>query len=478
MCDNDMDENIKQESEAREPEVLKRQYRALLQAAPDAIFVADAETGEIIEVNEAAEELRSQPREEIIGLHQSELHPDTGTDIYERLFEEHLEEEGKRRYNPDGSQIYAVDGDGREIPVEITANTIELPDGPIIYGTFQDISDRLERKRELRRFEQAVEAAGNAIFFADNTGEIYHANPALEEITGYSAEELIGETPSLLDSGEMRDGYFEDLWETVLDGDRWEEEIINQRKDGELYTALQTIAPFTVDGEIEGFVAVQTDITEEKERERRLRREKERLDEFASVVSHDLRNPLNVAQGRVELAQDECDTEHLDDAGAAIERSLELIEDLLMVARSGQEVREMESVSMAKLVDTCCSTIDTADASIVTDLETTIRADRSRLRQLFENLFHNAVEHGGEDVTVEIGPLPDGFYVEDDGTGIPEDARGDVFEYGYTESDDGSGFGLGIVEQIATAHGWDVRIGEGSENGARFEFTGVDVVTE
>ncbi|WP_239640455.1 sensor histidine kinase [Halogeometricum pallidum] len=89
-----------------------------------------------------------------------------------------------------------------------------------------------------------------------------------------------------------------------------------------------------------------------------------------------------------------------------------------------------------------------------------------------ENLFDNAVRHGGERVTVTVDRLSDGFSVEDDGPGIPAEERDDVFEYGYSTADDGTGFGLNIVAEIADAHDWDVAVSEG-DGGARFEVTGV-----
>ncbi|KPN29215.1 sensory histidine kinase AtoS [Halolamina pelagica] len=98
------------------------------------------------------------------------------------------------------------------------------------------------------------------------------------------------------------------------------------------------------------------------------------------------------------------------------------------------------------------------------------------MKQLLENLIRNAVEHGGSDVTVTIGDLVDGFYVADDGPGIPEPDRANVFEAGYSTTQDGTGFGLNIVHEIASAHGWDVRVRDADGGGARFEFTDVDVV--
>jgi len=142
-----------------------------------------------------------------------------------------------------------------------------------VRGTIQDITDRKERERELRRVNQAVEASEHAIFITDPDGTITYANPAFEELTGFTREEATGETPAILDSGEMSDAYFEEFWETILSGETWEEEVINRRKNGETYTAHQTVAPVTDDGDIEAFVAVQTDITERKQREKRLQRQ-------------------------------------------------------------------------------------------------------------------------------------------------------------------------------------------------------------
>jgi signal transduction histidine kinase len=133
---------------------------------------------------------------------------------------------------------------------------------------------------------------------------------------------------------------------------------------------------------------------------------------------------------------------------------------------------------LAAIVSICWRNIDTADATLVTDVDRAIHAEESRLKQLFENLVRNAVEHGGDDVTIIVGELPDGFYVEDDGPGIPEGERHEVFDAGYSTNDEGTGFGLNIVKQVADAHDWRVRITESSEGGARFEITGVDSTDE
>ena len=223
-------------------------------------------------------------------------------------------------------------------------------------------------------------------------------------------------------------------------------------------------------------------VSYELQRERaneRLERQNDRLQRFASIVSHDLRNPLNVAEGSIELARMDDDPDQLDRARSALDRMDALIDDLLTLARAGETIGETEAVDLATLCRECWGDLSTVDADLVDATERTIRADRTRVRQLLENLFRNAVEHGrpeGESVTVTVGDLPDGFYVADDGVGIAEADREMVFERGYSTNAEGTGYGLDIVAEIAEAHGWTVALTESDGGGARFEITGVEFV--
>jgi signal transduction histidine kinase len=134
----------------------------------------------------------------------------------------------------------------------------------------------------------------------------------------------------------------------------------------------------------------------------------------------------------------------------------------------------MEPVSVAPVVERSWDSVDADDSVIDVETESVIIADESRLAQLFENLFRNAVEHGGDDVTITVGDLPTGYYVEDDGPGIPDSERDAIFDTGYSSADGGTGLGLSIVKTIADAHGWTVSVEDGEVGGARFEFTGVE----
>ena len=212
----------------------------------------------------------------------------------------------------------------------------------------------------------------------------------------------------------------------------------------------------------------------------RLERQNERLEEFASVVSHDLRNPLNVALGRVELAYEDDDEAHLDAIEAALDRMGRIIDDVLWLAREGRDIGETAAVDLGAAVEDAWEMVvdEAGAADLVLQADDgglgAVRADPDRLGQLLENLLANAIEHGGDGVEVAVGRLDDGFYVEDDGPGVPEADRARVFEAGFSSESSGTGFGLAIVRQVAEAHGWDVRLVEGSRGGARFEFTGVE----
>ncbi len=210
-----------------------------------------------------------------------------------------------------------------------------------------------------------------------------------------------------------------------------------------------------------------------------LERQNERLQEFADVVSHDLRNPLTVATGRVSLARAACDSEHLEVVERAHDRMDELIDDLLTLARAGDVIGEPEPVALDALAEACWGQVSTREAATLeAATDATIVADRTRLRQLLENLFRNSLQHGRTDetvpLTVRVRTHEDGFSVDDDGDGIPAADRESVFEAGYSSQPDGTGFGLQIVDQVATAHGWDVHVEESPTGGAQFTVSGVE----
>jgi len=222
---------------------------------------------------------------------------------------------------------------------------------------------------------------------------------------------------------------------------------------------------------------------ERHRQEEELKRQNERLERFAGVVSHDLRNPLSIAQMYLEEVRKETDTEAVEKIDANLQRMEVMIKEVLRLAKEGKPVADTESVQIGHLARECWRTVATDEAQIEVTTESVIEGDENRLRHLFENLFRNAIEHGTEaadgdsaddtsatDLTVRVGELDRGFFVEDDGPGIPAGDRDSVFEAGFTTDRRGTGFGLNIVAEIAAAHGWTVEVTESAAGGARFEF--------
>ncbi|RKD94653.1 histidine kinase N-terminal 7TM domain-containing protein [Halopiger aswanensis] len=202
----------------------------------------------------------------------------------------------------------------------------------------------------------------------------------------------------------------------------------------------------------------------------------ERLDEFANVVSHDLRNPLNTADGYLELARSASTggDEHFDRIESAHARMKRLIDDVLTLARQGTDVTDPDPVAVADAARAAWGTAGAQEGHLEVEIDAVVRADEQRLRTVFENLFRNAREHAGEQATVTVGADEDRLFVADDGPGIDPDRCEEVFERGYSTRADGTGFGLSIVERIATAHGWTISVGESAAGGAVFTFHGVE----
>jgi PAS domain S-box-containing protein len=396
------------------------------------------------------------------------------------------------------------------------------PDGTdVLEGFITDITDRKERERELERRTDELEAKYRHLFEeapvmavvtrAEGGRPIVDdCNRRFAETLGYDRDDVVGAELASFYTPESRRKLLEGGYDRALAGEFMREGRTFVTVDGEVIeTVLHAVPRHDARDEIVGTLALYVDVGERKA----LERQKERLEEFASIVSHDLRNPLNVARSRTRLARKDCDTEHLDHVSRAHDRMASLIDDLLTLARHGEGVGELESVDLAALAEGCWADVPTADATLAVETERSIRADRSQLRQVLENLFSNSVEHGstgprsqapedsvehgstggegrsssgsqpaadealehgGADVTVTVGALDDGFYVADDGPGVPESMRETVFEAGYSTVEDGTGFGLRIVERVADAHGWSVDVTESEAGGARFEVRGVE----
>jgi signal transduction histidine kinase len=222
------------------------------------------------------------------------------------------------------------------------------------------------------------------------------------------------------------------------------------------------------------------------------------VDHVSSVVSHDLRNPLDVAKAHLQAARETGDETHFESVADAHDRMQQIIRDVLTLTRGSGAIDPSQQVSVETAATAAWKSIDADDVSLrLSTPLPTVSADPDRLQRLFENLFRNSVEHGagtdtaaaqttdqppaerstGEtsdtDVTtvITVGGSSNEFYVADDGPGIPPQNREVAFEPGYSTRSGGTGLGLAIVAQIVDAHGWDIELTASDTGGARFEIS-------
>jgi PAS domain S-box-containing protein len=356
---------------------------------------------------------------------------------------------------------------------------------------YKVLANRIENAVAQHRAEQEVEAttkwystilehSSDYVMIIDEMGDVAYVSPAIERVLGYRPDDIVGDNSFDFVHPDDAEAAARTMAEVIEDPKTESTAEFRARHADGSWRWLETRGRNLLDDPIiEGVMVNVRDITERKEREQTLERQKDRLQDLSSFISHDVQNRLTVVDGRLELAREEVESEHLDVAATEVDRIDEMIEGIMELARGGADDAERESVELASVAEDCWRTVTPEDADLVAESNATLDANDERFRSLLENLFLNAVEHNDEDVTIRTGPLEsdDGFYVEDDGEGIPEDEREQVFESGYTTSDAGTGFGLAIVKEVAETHGWSITVTESDDGGARFEFTGVESVS-
>ncbi|MFB6189782.1 MAG: PAS domain S-box protein [Halapricum sp.] len=340
-------------------------------------------------------------------------------------------------------------------------------------GLAIDVTDQKQREEELAATTQllstVVQTSPAAILVHDADGTVQFWNTAATELFGWTAEEAIRQPRPPFVTADTRPE-FESLVDSVIEnGTLGPREIRRQTRDGEWLDLQLSAAALSEDGEPERIVAFLTNVTDLKERERRLKRQNDRLEQFTRVLAHDLRNPVQVVRGQLERG-DALDPLSIE---RAIDRIQAIVEDVLAVARSDPLVTDTSALPLTTVARDVWQQFDAPNASLSIESTCTFEGNRARVYRLLDHLFENAVQHGGPSVTITVGSLDDGFYVEDDGPGIDEGEQERVFEPGYSTEPHATGFGLNIVREITEAHGWQIDLA-GTDGGARFEVRGVD----
>jgi PAS domain S-box-containing protein len=485
----------------------RKRFSALFENFPEPTFTYEFVDGEpvIRAINDAFEETFGYTEEEACGSHVDELivPPEKEREaerIDSRVQEgEYVDEIVRRRTSEDDRYF-----NFRNIQVPFESGV----DG---FAVYLDVTDKFERERKVEELQDAtrdlmtarteddiaeiaVETAIDvldlplsSVFTVDEQGESLSAlyttaqvESVFDSVPEYgsdSGKQIDRVTWEIFEDGELR--VFQDVeQETSLDERPIRSAILAPIGEHGLFisSSLERAAFDSIDvGVVDILVKNVEAAFERRVYERELERTNERLDEFASLISHDLRNPLNTLELSLDMAHRTGADEHFERCERSVDRMNELLEDLLTLTRRADRIDSRESMALATVVENVWETVETGQATLSVETNLTLTADRGRLKQLLENLFRNSVEHAGPDVSVSVGDLEDGFYVSDDGPGIPDDGRDEIFDTGYSTSEAGTGLGLAIVEEIVDAHDWTITVSESPEGGARFEIA--DIVT-
>ena len=452
--------------------------RHLLESSQTPVFVYTME-GELIAANgQAADFLGTDHPEELLGTMVGEFTHDKSQAAVKRRRSTLVED--RKQVPPREETLVDVTGEQKYAIVSSTPVTWEGE--PAILTTLRDVTELRMREQQYRRerdkFLTLFENLPNPVVhgeIVDSEPIIRQVNPAFEETFGYDAEEATGQNLDELTVPADKRSQAQDINEQITATSRGRFEVERQTADGPRHFVIDIVVQDSGAETPQGY-AIYTDITKQTEQQAELERRNERLDQFASFVSHDLRNPLNTLLLSLDMVEQSSEGEEIERCQRAVRRMEQLLEDLLTLTRQGEDLQTTPGVDLARVVDETWRTLTTGDAELRVDVDLGVRANTGRLKELLENLFDNAIEHGGPDVTITVGATDDtdGFYVADDGPGIPPEERESVFQAGYSNAADGTGLGLTIVRDVADAHGWSISVEESEQGGVAFRITGIE----
>jgi PAS domain S-box-containing protein len=473
LTSRDITERKKIEQALKESE---EKYRKLFEEAMDAIFVADAETGILIDCNNAATTLTGRTKLEIIGKHQRFLHPDGNGGNFSESFEQHL---GDKEGQIIETQIIQKNDEIRDVAIK--ANLIEVNGKRMLQGIFRDVTERKERARKAQFQARLLNAVGQAIIATDLNGKIIYWNYAAEQLYGWKEAEVLGRCIVDITPAESSQEQAAKIMKRLNAGEYWSGEFLAKRRDGTLFPAIITSSPITNDkGELIGTIGVSTDISEQKwmqeifnEAIAKVVELNEKLQVVESLTRHDIRNKLSALNGRIYLLKKRLNNtealSQLKEMELASQQILRILEFEKNYVQVGSE--ELKNVDVEQyLSEASLLFSNLKGAKLVNECHgLTVLAD-SMLRQLFYNLIDNTLKYGDKVSRIRVHYKEDGnhlkLFYEDDGVGIPDDEKGYLFREGYGK---GTGFGLYLIKRICEAYDWMIQ--ETGKQGEGVQFT-------
>jgi len=475
MTSRDITERRKIEQSLRESE---EKYRKLFDEAMDAIFVADAETGILVDCNRAATELTGKAKSELIGIHQRFLHPpEDNMKKFTKTFDQHRNDSEGHLIN---DQIITKNGEVRDVTIK--GNLIEVNGKKMLQGVFRDITERKKVDEKIRFQARLLNSMGQAVIAADIDGTVIYWNHAAEQLYGWTTTETLGlNIMKIL----LQHIVQEDMHGVLnhLSGNKsWTGEAILKRRDGTALSVIITTSPITNDvGETIGILGVSTDITEQKwmqeifnEAIAKVVELNEKLQVVESLTRHDIRNKLSALNGRIFLLKKRLrdNTEalsQLKEMEIASQQILRIMEFEKNYVQVGSE--ELKNIAVERYVTEAALLFsDLKGAKLINECSgLTVLAD-SMLRQLLYNMMDNTLKYGEKTRRIRVHYTEEDdqlkLIYEDDGVGIPDDEKSKLFQEGYGK---GTGFGLYLINRICEGYGWTIQ--ETGKHGKGVQFT-------
>jgi len=472
----------------------EERFRRLFEEALDAIFIAEAESGILVDCNRAASELIGRERSELIGKHQRILHPpDTTEGEFSESFKQHIAE---KRGQVLETQVVTKGGEIKEVAIK--ANLFEIEGKKLIQGIFRDITERkkAERqvKREKKRLLDAIESFPDMVGFADLEGNLLTWNKAFERTTQFQAHEIIGKKFTFVQPKDQIPVAAQAFQDTMREGFINDFPLDFKRKDGQRVSTLASAVLMKDErGEpIEVFL-VTKDITERKRMEEELRKQSEHLEKLveektmelldaermvtagriASMVGHDLKSPLQTIRNAAHLLKEvpEQKDEMLDMIENSVTRANGLIEDFRSNVRDTP--LSIVTVDLRALMETAVEEAgipDSVSVSLKVEGVEAVSLDPSKLHRVLDNLIGNAMEampKGGVlKISADKREKEVVIEVTDTGVGISEEEMPNLFKPFHTTKLKGLGLGLTFCKRAVEVHGGTItvesQVGEGS----------------